>query len=236
MERNLSMTTIPVKKQNGVLLMRGATVDLCIPSFSESVFSLFIPPEIYAEMEIKNVEIATKLLSDFVTTNKIPVADYILLLQTPLFEKEFPLAPQEKLEALINLYLDYVPFDSVLSKRIKTDAGVLVIGANGDLIQAIHKMFEAVSSTIRFTAALDGITLFPKGGMSALTFQAADTALKNEAIIRQESFSLTPLRSVDSFEMTPDEEEVKEKSILPIVLPIFFILLGVLVFVYFKFR
>ena len=132
------MNEVNNKKRRGVLLMRGATVDIYIPSYSATVFSFKLSSDVFSEMEIVNVDLATKLLVDYFTVNKIPPTEFVLIMQTPLFRKEFPLAPQEKLEDSINSYLDYIPFDSVLSKRVKTDVGVMVIAANGDLIQSIR--------------------------------------------------------------------------------------------------
>ena len=228
------MTETTSKKHVGVLLMRGATIDIYIPSYSTTVFSLQLPAEVYAEMEIKNVELATKLTTDFFSVNKIPVTEFLMILQTPLFRKEFPLAPQEKLEGFINSYLDYIPFDSVLSKRVKTDSGVMIIAANGDLIQTVNKMISATSSTIECTTALEGLTIFPKGGLSILTTASADIILKNNTLIKQESFSLTPQRSVEGFEVVGEDEEKKEVSKLPLLIPVFIILLVILGVVYVK--
>ncbi len=222
------------KIHNGVLLMRGGIIDMYIPSYSTTVFSFKLSSDIYAEMEIKNIDLATKSLFDFFTVNKIPPTEFVFIMQTPLFRKEFPIAPQEKLESSINLYLDYIPFDSVLSKRIKSDAGVLIIAANGDLIQSLRKMFSSVSSTIECVTALEGLTIFPKGGLSVLTQVSADTIFKNISLIKQESFSLTPQRSVEGFEVVEEDEEKKEKSTLPFIIPIFVILVIVLVVVYMK--
>lgn len=222
------------KKRRGVLFMRGATIDIYIPSYSATVFSFQLTSEVYSEMEIINVELATKQLVDFFTVNKIPASEFVLIIQTPLFRKEFPLAPQEKLEESINLYLDYIPFDSVLSKRIKTDGGVLIVAANGDLIQNIHKMFTDTFSTIECTTALEGLPIFPKGGLSVLTALSGETILKNAPLIKQESFSLTPQRSVEGFEIVEEVQEKKEKSILPLLIPVFVILLIVLAYAYSK--
>jgi len=228
------MNETTMSKRAGVLLMRGAVIDVYIPSYSAAVFSLQFSPEMYAEMEIKNTDLATKMVEDFFTVNKIPPTEFVFIIQTPLFRKGFPIAPQEKLEESINLYLDYIPFDSVLSKRIKTDTGVMVIAANGDLIRSIQKMFSAVASTVECITALEGLTIFPKGGLSILTQASAEIILKNIPLIKQESFSLTPQRSVEGFEVVPEEEEKKEKSSLPLLLPVFIILLLILGFVYIK--
>ena len=220
------------KKQIGVLMMRGSTIDIYTSSNTSSVFSFQFSSEIYAEMEIKNVELATKQLIDFFAVNQIPPTEFVFIIQSPLFRKEFPIAPQEKLESTINVYLDYIPFDSVLSKRIKTETGVMIIAANGDLIQSIRKMFAATSSTIDCVTALEGLSIFPKGGLSILTQLSAETILKNIVLIKQESFSLTPQRSVEGFEVAEEVEE-KEKSSLPLLLPVFVVLLALLGLVYY---
>jgi hypothetical protein len=110
----------------------------------------------------------------------------------------------------------------------------MVVAANGDLIQTLHKMFAATTSSIECTTGLEGLTIFPKGGLSILTPASAEIILKNIPLIRQESFSLTPQRSVDGFEMVPEDEEKKEKSTLPLLLPLFAVLLIILGVVYVK--
>lgn len=234
MEGAISMSETKNIRRIGVLFMRGATIDIYIPSYSATVFSFQLPSEVYAEMEIKNIELATKLMVDFFTVNKIPSTEFVLIIQTPLFRKEFALAPQEKFENSINQYLDYIPFDSVFSKRVKTDMGVMVVAANGDLIQNLNKMVAATSSTILCTTALEGLTIFPKGGLALLTQLSATTILKNISLIKQESFSLTPQRSIEGFEMAEEKEDKKEKSTLPLLIPVFVVLLVILGFVYIK--
>jgi hypothetical protein len=222
------------QKLNGVLLMRGGVIDLCIPSFSPLVYSFQLIPAIYSEMEITDSDTAAKQFADFVLVNKIPPSDYVLVMQTPLFRKEFPLAPQEKLEAIINQYIDYIPFDNVFSKRIKTDKGVMIVAANGDLILSINKIVSQASSSIKYTVALEGITQFPKGGLNILTQASAQTILNNDSLLRNEAFSLTPQRSMEGFEIVEEESEKKEKSNLPLLLGVFVILLIVLGYVYFS--
>lgn len=221
------------KKMRGVLLMRGNVIDVCIPSLFSTVFSFQFPSEVYSEMEIKNIDLATKLFSAFFVANKIPPSDFYLIMQTPLFRKNFPLAPQERLENSINLYLDYIPFDNVLSKRVKTDQGVMVVAANGDLIQSIRTMLSSVSSKILSTTPLEGISLFPRGGLAILTYVSADTIVKNSILIAQEAFSLTPQRSIEGFEIVEEEVEKKEKSTLPFLIPVFVVLLLILAYVYY---
>ena len=228
----ISMNENNNQKHVGVLFVRGTTIDIYIPSFSTTVFSFPLSSEVYSEMEIKNVELAMKLTSDFFLVNKIPPTEFVLILQTPLFKKEFPIAPQEKLEKSINIYLDYIPFDSVLSKRIKTDSGVMIIATNGDLIQSLHKMVSAASCTIECATALEGLPIFPKGGLTMLTQPSAEIILKSSTLIKQESFSLTPLRSVEGFEVVEEEEETKEKSNLPLLVAVFIVLLVILGVVY----
>ncbi|MFH0773283.1 MAG: hypothetical protein V1922_03150 [bacterium] len=229
------MNDIKNKKQIGVLLMKGATIDMYIPTYSATVFSFKLPAEVYADMEITNIDLGTKQLVDFFAVNKIPATEFVLIIQSPLFRKEFTLAPQEKLENSINQYLDYIPFDSVLSKRIKTDSGVMIIVANGDLIQSLHKMFIAASSRIECDTALEGLTIFPKGGLSILTQLSGETILKHISLIKQESFSLTPQRSIEGFEAAEEgAEEKKEKSMLPLLIPVFILLMIILAVVYYK--
>jgi hypothetical protein len=230
------MATSLIKKHVGVLLMRGASLDIYVPAVLPSVVTLQLPSEVYAEMEIKDTDLAAKLLVDFFKANKIPPTIFYLIAQSPLFRKEFPLAPQEKLESTINTYLDYIPFDNVFSKRIKTDKGVMVLAANGDLIQSLKIILSSASSSIEYITPLEGLSLFSNGGLGILTSTSGDIVLNNIPLIKQEAFSLVPQRSIVGFEAIVEEEESKPKSSLPLLLSVFVILLIILVVVYLKFK
>lgn len=222
------------KKPFAIALLRGATIDIYVPALSGSVYTLQFLPDVYSEMEILNIDRATKQLTEFFFLNKIPQSEFILIVQSPLFRKEFAIAPQSQLEALITNYLDYVPFDNVISKRVKTERGVMVVATNGGLIQDIKKMFDEAASTILCITSTEGLTVVPKGGLSVLTQASAENLLKNVSLLKQESFSLAPARSIDGFEIVGVDEAPKEKSILPLLIPVFVILLIILAYVYTK--
>lgn len=228
------MSTANQKNMYAIALMRGAIIDIYVPTLSGSVFTLQFLPEIYSEMEILDIDRATKQLTEFFFLNKIPPSEFILIIQNPLFRKDLPIAPQSQLELSITNYLDYIPFDSVVSKRVKTDTGVMVVATNGGLIQDVKKMFEEASSHIEFVSCMEGLSIVPKGGMAVLTQAYGDLLLKNRQLLKQEAFPIASQRSIDGFEIVGDDEKPKEKSTLPLLIPVFIILLIILGYVYSK--
>ena len=214
--------------------MRGSVIDIYVPALSGTVYTLQFLPGVYSEMEILDLDRATKQLTEFFFLNKIPPSEFILIIQSPLFRKDLPIAPQTQLELSISNYLDYIPFDSVVSKRIKSDSGVMVIATNGGLLQDVKKMFEEASSHVQCVTTIEGLSMIPKGGMSVLTQASAEVLLKNIQLLRQECFPVTSQRSIDGFEIVGEEEPHKEKSTLPLLIPVFIILLIILGYVYSK--
>jgi len=224
------MNQIQEQKRRGVLFVRDATIDIYLPNL-KTVYNLQFTMQAYGEMEFIDIDIATTQVMDFFAINKIPPSDFILLIQNPLYKKEFNIAPTEQFELAIKNYLDRVPFDMVLSKRIKTEKGVYIIAANGDYFATLQKLFMKVGYVIESITPLDGLDTLIRG-IKTLTPTTAEYILKNGQSIKQEGFPLSTQHDVGEFEIVETGPVKQEKSQLPLLIGIFVVLFGILIVVY----
>lgn len=221
------------KKVPAVVLVRDAFLDVYIPTVSRKIVSMQFPMDVYSSMEIVNADACIRLINDFITTNGLPPLDICLIIQSPILKKDFPMVPTQQLESFIQSYLDYVPFDTVVSKRIKSEKGVQVIAANGDLIDILKTAFIQVGCSVECVTPLEGLPFMPKGGVSTLTESMGAAILKNEVQVKQEAFQVAVQKELDEFEVVDVlDKPMQPASQLPLLLGIFGILLVVLVAVY----
>jgi len=219
--------------QEGILFLRDTTIDIYVPSTAH-VISMQLLPAFYTDMELIGEDGALEYISNFFSLNKIPPSRFFLLTSAPLFKKEIVFAPSELFEANINTYLDYIPFDTVLSNRVDSEKGVIVVAGNGDLYQSLQRIFQKMGSVIESITPL--FNLDPQiNEMTTLTVPAAEYLLKRTFLLKQESFNAAPQKTTSDFEIvehTPINKQ--ERSFLPLLIGIFVVLLGVLVYVYLK--
>lgn len=221
------------RKVTGILLVRDVFLDIYIPSFSQKVYTLQLPSSVYVNMELVDSDAFAKFVSDFFAVNALPPLEVCMVIQSPILKKEFSLLPQAQLDKAIQTYLDYVPFDTVVSKRVVSEKGVLVIAANGDYIDSIKGTLSQLGGSVTCVTPLEGLAFVPQGGVTSLTEELAQSMLKNINQIRQEAFQVAVQKELDEFEVVeiPDKPS-QPASQLPLLLGIFGILLAVLVAVY----
>lgn len=219
--------------QEGILFLRDTIIDIYIPSVPH-IISMQLSPSFYTDMEMISEDGALEYISNFLSLNKIPPSRFFLLTSAPLFKKEIVFAPSELFEANINTYLDYIPFDTVLSKRVNSEKGVIVVAGNGDLYQSLQRIFQKMGSVIESTTPL--FNLDPQiNEMTTLTVPAAEYLLRKTFLLKQESFNAAPQKTTSEFEIVEHEPINKpERSSLPLLIGIFVVLLGVLIYVYLK--
>lgn len=226
-------TPIEKKKVPGIVLIRDTFIDIYIPSFSKKIFTLQLSNAVYINMEIIDTDEFGRQLGDFFAMNALPPLEVCMVIQSPILKKEFTLLPQASLDLAIQTYLDYVPFDTVLSKRVKSEKGVLLIAANGDFIDTVKRWLIQLGCIVSCITPLEGLAFVPQGGVASLTEELAQAMLKNMNQIKQESFQVTVQKEIDEFEVVeiPDKP-IQPTSQLPLLLGVFGILLVVLVAVY----
>lgn len=111
----------------------------------DGIISLDFPPEVVHDMDIKNKEALSNLVSVFIQNNKLsPAQIYFVLSETVCFSRDFAIsdpANTEKVDADAQNFLDSIPFNTVISKIYKTASAQRVVGANQDLIDTILDAF-----------------------------------------------------------------------------------------------
>lgn len=221
------------KKVAGILLVRDTFLDIYIPSFSQKIYSLQLPSSVYINMELVNADEFKRQVSDFFAVNALPPLEVCMVIQSPILKKEFSLLPQAQLDSIIQTYLDYIPFDTVLSKRIKSERGVLLVAANGDYIDTIQSTLTQLGCSVTCITPLEGLPFVPQGGVASLSVVLAQAIVKNMYQMKQEAFQVAVQKEIDEFEVVemPDKPS-QPASQLPLLLAVFFILLVVLAVVY----
>ncbi|PIY69476.1 hypothetical protein COY90_00490, partial [Candidatus Roizmanbacteria bacterium CG_4_10_14_0_8_um_filter_39_9] len=217
--------------QEGILFLRDTTIDIYVPSTAH-VISMQLLPTFYTDMELISEDGALEYISNYFTLNKIPPSRFFLLTSGPLFKKEIVFAPTDLFEQNINSYLDYIPFDTVLSKRISSENGAVIVAGNGDLYQSFQRIFQKMGSVIECVTPL--FNLDPQiNEITTLTVPAAEYLLKKTFMLKQESFNAAPQKTASEFEIVEHEPiKSQEKSSLPLLIGVFVVLLAVLAYVY----
>lgn len=102
-----------VRRQQAILYVEGNRL-FFYPGLSGATLQLAFPQDILSDLEVLNPQKLLDLLLAFFQTQKIPPSEILCILAPAIvFEKEF--SPEEKKE-LVQQFLDFVPFDDILSK------------------------------------------------------------------------------------------------------------------------
>lgn len=175
--------------------------------------------------DVVDEEKLTKQLENFFISNKFPsINAFFIVGQDAIIEKEF--APGS--ENAISAYLEMIPYESVYSKRIIKPKSILVSAFNGDFYRIISNVIEKNNGKV--------ISLLPCSLISqtALTPQSASFILKKAESLKNETMiNSTEKTSQEEVSTTPSNH-IGEKTVLPILLSIFAVLvivLGLLIFI-----
>src|SRR3989304_1705608 len=83
-----------------------------------ATMQLDFTPEMIRDLDVVDQELLTKTLLDFIEKNKVPPGNFVMILpQSVLFVNETPETDPVKVEAQMNEFMSFVPFDETLSKQ-----------------------------------------------------------------------------------------------------------------------
>lgn len=217
-------------KRRGLAFFRGNTIDLYEPTVPRIV-TVQIPNEILSDMEILNQEAMNSFISNILSANKFPPTQFCLILSSPVFTREFQIEKETDLQKRIDVFLEHVPFESVLSKQIPLPNGILVVAANGTLFDMLQKAFMAAHSTIGSITPL--LALDPAiQKETALTQPLAHRLLTETQTVQHNAFSAVSQKTNLEYELEPmSDEKQKPKSTLPLLIPVFIVLMVILILV-----
>lgn len=223
------MNTIQTSKR-GILFLRGNSIDIYEPSVPKIV-TLQISNDTLSDMEIVDQKNLETLVQSILSANKFSPTQFFLVIESPLFTKEFPTIKQDQTVSAIEAFLDSVPFENVLSKQISTQKGQLVIATNGGLYDGLQKAFVLASCSIECITPI--LSLDPRVNKEKTLTQTTAVYLSNNLqSIRQNAFSSVVQKTNVEYELAPTLDKPKEKSSLPLLIPVFGILILILIYVY----
>ncbi len=119
-----------------------ATRAFFYPGAAGDLLQLPFPPDVVSDLEILNRPKLLEQLQAFLQTQSIMPSDILLVFATPIvFEKEFP---QEKNHEPIDQFIEYIPFEEVLTRTFQQDKLSHVIGVNKEIYESFKDACEAV--------------------------------------------------------------------------------------------
>lgn len=133
------------KKQQAILYIE-ANRAFFYPGPAGAMLQLAFPLDVVSDLEVLNSQKLMALVTAFFQSQKILPSEIVFVFaQAMTFEKEFPL--EEKKET-IQEFLDFIPFDDVISKIISTGKKTKAIAINGQLFTIIRQGCEKANSTV----------------------------------------------------------------------------------------
>lgn len=166
-------------------------------------------------------------LEAFLKANAIQdVTAYLIIDQSAVIENYFV----KNNEKVLSDFIENIPYENVISKVSEKGDSMHAIGFNGAFYQNLNSVLEKHNGTIM--AVLPYI-LIPE---TKLDIQSAPLILKKATSLITESMitetdNSTPINTYDNNnQYTPANSPSKDRSTLPYLIPVFFILIGILVY------
>jgi hypothetical protein len=194
-----------------------------------AILTLEFPPNIVRDIDVKDGNGLTGLVTTFIQNNKLlPAQLFFVLSESVCFSKDFNVenpADTPKTDTEIKEFIDTIPFSSVVSKTYKTANTIRVVGSNQDLINTIFNAFESKGFGI---SALVPANIFPDFGIATdLTADKAQNVLdKRDLAI---AASMVGERMVKEQTLATSQTAVPKNKILPYLIIVFAVLIIALV-------
>ncbi len=194
---------------------------------ANNIFKLEVPQTVIRDLDIIDKTSLDGLVDKFVKDKKLGTGGlWIILSDEVCFSKDIGQADAAKLESEIRDFLETVPFDQIISKRFKSQAGVRVIAANLEVVEAVVEIFDRNGFV---TGAVTPAVIFPGySTKKALDPDFARFILVNKNLARQGNMLAKASLPVSTSEV-PREPDKKKNRLLPYLLVGFGVLLVILV-------
>lgn len=207
------------KKQKAILYIEANKITF-YPGQGGALAQVAIPSELVSDLEILNSQKFIEFIEMFFTSQKLASSDILVVFsETATFGKEFP--ETEKKET-IQQFLDYVPFDSILSKTFTDNKKIYAVAVNAQYYTLLKEACEKAGSTIA------GVVAYPmlKGILPALA-QKVDLQLMITHFDNCRQLSMTFTTSEKTSEEVSPSQKPKDNKIY-LLLGVFGVLLIVL--------
>ena len=239
------MTKFPI----GIIYILRDKFQIYIPNFS-SILEFRFLPEFIRDLDVYNKELLFNLLDLFIKNNKIPPTSFVIVIaDSASIIKDFLTTPQPNLEEAkkqADEFLEHIPFEEVASKKILIRNGIRAYAANKDLYEVMREFLTHVGSEVIYVlpGTIIGPELHPSldaNGINAILKKYP--TLKEYNLTTQPVLHLTTNKKEDKEEKEIEaeiseiaegakNEKKSDKKKMIILVAVFVILLGVLVFVY----
>ncbi|HET7099398.1 MAG TPA: hypothetical protein VFI61_04165 [Patescibacteria group bacterium] len=198
------------------------------------ILGLNFPANISLDLDVKDRDAFFNLITVFIQNNKLePSQIFLVVSEAVCFSKDFPIkdpADTTKVETDSQIFIDTVPFNSVLSKVYKTANVWRVVATNLDLVDTIVDAFTARGFGL---TAVVPVNIYPEyGAMRELTEDFAkhvmDTGdnMKTSSMIGEKVVT-----QEDHNEVSISKAQEPKSKLLPYLIGGFVILLIILVVV-----
>ena len=109
----------------------------------KNVFKLNFTPQIVRDLEVLNEDGLISLVFQFIDSIKATPSRFLIVLsESVLFVGETKERDLTKIEIGFQSFMDFVPFDKVLSKKYQIEGGIRMLATNADLINTLSDSFE----------------------------------------------------------------------------------------------
>ena len=196
-----------------------------------TVLTLPFAPNAVKDMEVIEEGAIEKQIDTFIQTNKIEQTEsFIIFSHRSCFSKIIPAnSTPENVEKEKKQFLEFVPFDHIAHKIIKTSKGNLIVAANKELANIIKHIFQKHGHTIQGVSTL--FTIYPDNAITAMSGEVAQIILRSYNRFKEDDLLATDdsVASPDTvFEQEFADENKKNNYRLYAMLGFFIVGIGVL--------
>lgn len=131
------------KRQLGLIYLERDSLYYYGGNIINSLIRFEFPQNTVRDLDVINKDLLNKHIKLFIDTNKIQPANLIIILSpNVIFEKDFPVMEENKLEQEIQKFLDNIPFENVKTKRYVMDKNSKIMATNKLLYETVKNAFE----------------------------------------------------------------------------------------------
>lgn len=196
--------------------------------------TLQFPAGLLQDLEIVNEAGLRKVISDFISTNKIEPARVIFILSSSVvFEKTFKKERTSMVDDDIEFYKNKVPFENVVSRAYDINDSMTVSVFNADIVSLLQSLFEEHNFVVEGFVPLSQIDQQAAASHSFAAVQAKSAflrfgALRNLVFIKENPITHEPEEPKPIIETGMPEGSSRKR--LYLMVGVFVLLIGVLAY------
>ena len=210
-------------KQNGVIWFDKTGLSIYLEN--KPFLRLNFTPDVFSNLEIIDKIKLETLIRTFIKQNNLNYLSFILIITADiLFEKDW-LLPQTEVQKKEEIdFIESIPFENTITHSWVKDNKKKLIAANQDNINILSDIFKKDNGLL--------VGVFPYSLFGAnIRNESVKEIWKNLNILKQDNLinvdsNLAPLKTV----VNKQTKAISDKSLVPLLIVIFVVLIGLLVF------